>query len=282
MKSCVPVLTVLMISVLIGSCTAPPRTTTPSREESPPRLTKEGLSREGHSLYLRQRRDSAAVLLEAALALDSSYRPALEDLAALYYDCATSPDQKSEGAKRECLQRSHILFARLEALGGRDAELYERLCETAVALGDSVAFLRYARSYAERYPYDRQYYNLGLAYLGVSDFQGVVRSQKEAANRFATSEYIGGFYRQMGRAYMKLDRDQTAERTLAAGVQAADARMSAIARGGGADASGAALQRLKDDKIAMLLMLKKLHQTYRAADKLDDVERQLKQAGYVR
>jgi tetratricopeptide (TPR) repeat protein len=282
MKSCVHGLTVLLLSVLVGSCAAPQQTPPPSREKSLPKMTKEGLSKEGHSLYLRQHGDSAAVLLEAALALDSSYRPALEDLAALYYDCATLPDQKSEGKKRECLQRSHICFARLEALGGRDAELYERLCETAVALGDSVAFLRYARSYAERYPYDRQYYNLGLAYLGVSDFQGVVRSQKEALNKFATSEYIGGFYRQMGRAYMKLDRDQTAERTLAAGVQAADARMSAIERSGAADASGAALQRLKDDRIAMLLMLKKLHQTYRAADKLDDVERQLKQAGYVR
>ena len=40
--------------------------------------------------------------------------------------------------------------------------------------------------------------------------------------------------------------------------------------------------RLMDDKIGMLLSLKRLHQTYGAADKLEHVEQQLKEAGYTK
>jgi len=35
-----------------------------------------------------------------------------------------------------------------------------------------------------------------------------------------------------------------------------------------------------DDKIGMLLLLKRLHTTYKAAEKLEQVERQLTEAGY--
>jgi len=39
-------------------------------------------------------------------------------------------------------------------------------------------------------------------------------------------------------------------------------------------------RRLMDDKIGMLLSLKRLHQIYREADKLEEVEKELKEAGY--
>ena len=38
--------------------------------------------------------------------------------------------------------------------------------------------------------------------------------------------------------------------------------------------------RLTDDKVGMLLLLKRLHTTYKAADKLERVEQQLKEAGH--
>jgi hypothetical protein len=82
---------------------------------------------------------------------------------------------------------------------------------------------------------------------------------------------------------MKVDRDQTAERTLAAGLKATDARIALLRK---ADEKGNAAtdqyRRLHDDKVQMLLLLKQLHTTYRAQDKLEQVDRQLKQEGYDR
>jgi hypothetical protein len=39
---------------------------------------------------------------------------------------------------------------------------------------------------------------------------------------------------------------------------------------------------LQEDKIGMLLLLKHLHTTYKEAEKLAQVERQLKEAGYTK
>jgi tetratricopeptide (TPR) repeat protein len=161
-------------------------------------------------------------------------------------------------------------------------EVYERLCELSVALGDEQGFARYARKSAERYPYDRQYYNMGIALFGIDDWAGVVTSQKEAIDKFPRSQYVGSFYRQLGRAYEQQKRDQTAERTFTAGIQVVDDRIADLKRPGSDAKSAEKIRRLTDDKIAMLLSLKKLHQTYKASEKLEQVERQLREAGYPR
>jgi tetratricopeptide (TPR) repeat protein len=241
--------------------------------------TKEDFFREGHRLFLLRERDSAEVLLRQVVALDSMHGPALKDLAELSYDRARDLEGK-ESRTREAAMRSALgYFARLEGAGQTDGDTYERLCELSLGVKDYRSFLRYAKKSAEKYPYDRQYYNLGIAYFEAGDYAACVKSQKEAVEKFRASNYIGGFYRQMGRAYMKMDRDQTAERTLATGVQAADGRLAELqqsARGTNAEL----VRRLTDDKISMLLLLKRLHTIYRAEDKLQKVEQQLKDAGY--
>jgi hypothetical protein len=54
--------------------------------------------------------------------------------------------------------------------------------------------------------------------------------------------------------------------------------MKKIGRGTGSEEQ----KRLQDDRIGMLLLLKRLHITYREAEKLAQVERQLKEAGYTK
>jgi tetratricopeptide (TPR) repeat protein len=268
-------LTVLLIGIsatLLSSCK-------PSEEaaQPAPRATREDVFREGHELFLLRRWDAADARLRQVIALDSAYRPAVRDLAELWYDRARELRGKdsADAARRTAFR----YFARLEALGEKEAEIYERLCELALGLKDQRGFLLYARRNAEQYPYDRQFYNLGLAYFEAGDYATCVKSQKEALEKFKESNYIGGFYRQMSRAYMKLDRDQTAERTLTAGVQAANDRLAELRRTARTE-SPEAVRRLTDDKISMLLLLKKLHVTYRADEKLQKVEQQLKDAGY--
>jgi hypothetical protein len=56
------------------------------------------------------------------------------------------------------------------------------------------------------------------------------------------------------------------------------AGMKKIGRGTGSEEQ----KRLQDDRIGMLLLLKRLHITYREAEKLAQVERQLKEAGYTK
>jgi len=80
---------------------------------------------------------------------------------------------------------------------------------------------------------------------------------------------------------MKVNRDQTAERTFVSGVQAVDARLAELRQTGGEYKSSETYRRLVGDKIDMLLLLKKLHETYGAKEKLERVERQLKEAGYT-
>ena len=240
--------------------------------------TKESVYARGHELYLTMHMQEAERELLRAAAMDSAYREPLVDLGSLYYDIG----MKEEGARRtEDLGRARGFLARAEDLGYREAMVYDRLCEICSDLEDARGFLKYAKRNAERYPYDRQYYNLGVAYFGVEDWPGVVKSQREASEKFKESQYIGAYYRQMGRAYMKMDRDQTAERTLAAGVQAVDARMAGLRRSG-AEGASEEKRRLQDDKIGMLLLLKRLHTTYREPEKLAQVERQLREAGYTK
>ena len=59
-----------------------------------------------------------------------------------------------------------------------------------------------------------------------------------------------------------------------------DVRLTELKKGGGDYKMGDGYRRLMDDKIGMLLALKKLHQTYREPEKLERVERLLKEAGY--
>lgn len=248
----------------------------PSAEipKSPAEPTKESLYAEGHQLYLTQQWDAASATLNKVLAMDTAYLPALKDVASLWYERGFAAPESSL-ARRESLRNAFGYFRQLEAAGLQESEVYERLGELSVTLNDNRSFLRYARKYAERFPYERQFYNLGLAHFEAEDYASVVRTQKEALERFPRSNYVGGFYRQMGRAYMKMGRDQTAERTLTEGVHAVERRLSEIrSTGAGSDA----VRRLTDDRVSMLLLLKKLHIIYNAQDKLQDVERQLKNA----
>lgn len=269
---------VVLTALLLGACGSSPEAV----RTVPAPLSKEGLYEEGHLLYRQQQYDSAAVLLKKAASLDSLFLPPVQDLAALYFDLGMRNPADVSPARMEKLREARRYYARLEARGNQDSEIYERLCEISVAMDDDRSFLRYAKKNAEKYPFDRQYYNLGLASFGAGDYTGTVKTQKEALEKFRQSPYLGGFYRQMGRAYMKMDRDQTAERTFTSGVQAVDARVAEMKRGGGEYKATDAYRRLTDDKVGMLLLLKRLHQTYKATDKLEQVERQLKEAGYTK
>lgn len=267
---------ILALGLTLAGCATVAESPKPAPVAAAP--TKERLAEEGHALYLRQEWDRAAEVLGEALAMDSTSLPVLKDLAALYYERATFAEGRDSTARRGDLARARAYFVRLEAAGARDADVYERLCETSVALGDARGFLLSARAYARQYPYDRQYYNLGLAQFGAGEYQETIRSQKEAIEKFPRSEYIGGFYRQLGHSYMKVDRDQTADRTLSAGLQAADRKMAELGAKG--ESKGTAYERLRADKVAMLLMLKKICQTYKFTERIASLDRQLKEAGY--
>ena len=260
-------------AVLLASCGPgeAPRTA----ERAPGLRTKDGLYREGHQLYLTGALDSARALLERAAALDSSYREPVADLASLHYDRAMAQRGETSPARRAALKEALRYYIRLERMGDTGAATYERLCEVAAGLEDDRTFLRYARKSAERYPYDRQFYNLGVASLNAGDYPGVVTSQKEAAEKFRQSPYLGGFYRLLGQAYMKMDRDQTAERSLETGLKAVDARLAAVKAGIADEASA----RLRGDRVAILQLLRRLHQTYHKDEKLREVERLLKASG---
>jgi tetratricopeptide (TPR) repeat protein len=240
--------------------------------------TKESIYMRGHQLYLTMRMEEAENELLRAAGMDSTYRDPLVDLGSLCFELG----KKEEGPRRmEELRKARGFLARAENLGYREPAAYDRLCEICTELEDPHGFLKYAKKNAEQYPHDRQYFNLGVAYFAVEDWAGVVKSQREASEKFRESQYTGAYHRQMGRAYMKMDRDQTAERTLAAGVQAVDAVMAGVKKAGGG-AGSEEQRRLQDDKIGMLLLLKRLHITYREAEKLAQVERQLREAGYTK
>jgi tetratricopeptide (TPR) repeat protein len=240
--------------------------------------TKEILFRRGHQLYAEQKLDSATILLERAAAMDAKYVAPLADLAEMYYFIGKSGEGERSSQKLQALRRSREYSVHIESLGSKDSDLLERLCELSDALNDDAVFLKYAKKNAEAYPYDRQYFNLGLAYFKVGDYRNVIEAQKEAMEKFPSSPYIGSFYRQLGRGYMKVDRDQTAEKIFVTGLQRIDGRIAELKRMASDPKPSDEYHRLMDDKIGILTSLKKLHQTYKSMEKLEQVERQLKEA----
>jgi tetratricopeptide (TPR) repeat protein len=265
-----------VVALMLVACSSSVETPRPSA--IPAVTMKEMVYEQGHRLYADRQFDSAAVLLRKSAAMDPAYQAPLTDLAEMYYLLGLRQEQSK--ARWQYLKESQHYFQQLEALGRNDAEIYERLCEVSNLLEDHQAFLKYARKSADAFPYDRQYFNLALAYFNVGDYQSVIKTQKTATQKFAFSPFIGGFYKYLGRAYMKVDRDQTAERTFGAGVQAVDAKMRELADMGGEYETSDDYGRLLSDKIDMLLLLKKLHEIYGAKEKLQTVERQLRDAGY--
>jgi tetratricopeptide (TPR) repeat protein len=210
--------------------------------------------------------------------MDTGFVEPVRDLAQLHYEWAMRAPEKSR-ERAEHLRAARTSFARLDALGDRSSDIYERLCEISIALNDDRSFVRYAKKNAELYPCDRQLFNLARAYFEVEDYQNVIKSTKASIDRFKGSPYITSYYRLLGRSYMKIDRDQTAEKTLVVGVKEADVRLADLRKQGTGQGDDQ-WRRTHDDKINMLLALKQLHTTYHADDRLRQVERQLKEEGY--
>ena len=256
-----------------------PSAETPRPVPATPPATVDAVYRTGHRYYLEQQTDSAIVWLRRAEAMDSAFVDPVQDLAQLYYEQGLRAGEKSR-ERQDSFRSARRAFARLETLGKRESEVYERLCELSIALNDDQGFLRYAKKNAELYPYDRQHYNLTRAYFDTGDFQSVIKTAKEGIDMYRDSPYRTSYYRILGRAYMKIGRDQTAEKTLSAGLDVANARLSELKKSGPAYKSGDGYRRAHDDKVNMLLLLKQLHTTYRAAEKLQQVDRMLKEEGY--
>lgn len=271
---------VMAIGLLaLAGCGPAPETA--RMEPAPVPASKEGLYVRGQQFWIDRNADSAAANFLRSAAMDSSYNQPLRELAQMQYERAMLEPEKSR-KRTELLRSSRAQYVRLEARGDTDADIYERLCEMSSTLGDDRTFLVYAKKNAERYPYDRQVFNLTRAYYDVGDYQGVIRTAKDAVEKYKDSQYLGSFYRILGKAYTKIDRDQTAERILVSGLKATDARIAAVKSGGGDYRSTDAYRRLHEDKVQMLLILKQLHSTYKAQEKLEQVERQLKEEGYGR
>ncbi len=262
-------------SLFIGC--GPSTETTKTETTTPTVATKEMLYQRGHQLYLQQRLDSAQALLSQAVAMDASYKDAITDLAPLHYDLAMRSDAAKN--KNDLLRKSRDYYVKLETLGAKEPDTYERLCELANMLNDDKAFLKYAKKNAEAYPYDRQFYNLSVAYFNVEDYNNVIKVCKDAIEKLKLSPFIGTYYRQLGRAYMKIDRDQTAEKTFYSGLGVIDSRMAEMRKNNPDYKNSNDYSRLKDDNIGILISLKNLHTTYKAMDKLEDVEKKLKELG---
>lgn len=277
MKSMIIPSALLIISALLVSGCSSSSETEKSETSAPVPVTKESLFKDGQRLYLRQNLDSARVRLEQALAIDSDYKDALAQIAPLHYDLGMRAP--AGRLRNEELRRSRDYYMRLEQLGEKDSETYERICEISSSMNDNRTFVKYAKKNVEAFPFERQYYNLSVAMMEVGDYNGVIKYMKDAVAKFKQSYFIGSFYRQMGRAYMKVDRDQTAERTFYTGIDAIDSRVAALRKAGAEYKSSPEYARLKDDKIGILTSLKGLHTTYKAFEKLASVEKQLKELG---
>jgi tetratricopeptide (TPR) repeat protein len=256
-----------------------PSAEAPRPETATPPTTVGDVYRTGHRYYLEQQTDSAIVWLRRAEGMDSSFSDPVQDLAQLYYEKGLRAGEKSR-ERQDSFRSARRAFARLETLGKHESEVYERLCELSMALNDDPGFLRYAKKNAELYPYDRQHYNVTRAYFDVGDFQSVITTAKEGIEKHRDSPYITSYYRILGRAYMKIGRDQTAEKTLSSGLKIADARLTDLKKSGTDYKAGDGYRRAHDDKVNMLLLLKQLHTTYRADEKLQQVDRMLKEEGY--
>lgn len=268
---------VALVPALFCLSCGPSTESTRTDSAAPTVATKEALYQQGHRFYLQLQLDSAQALLSRALTMDPNYRDALADLAPLQYDLAARATAGK--TKTDLLRKARDLYIKLESLGATESETYERLCEIANALHDDKTFLKYAKRNAEQFPYDRQYYNLTVAYFTGEDYNNAIKVCKEAIEKFPSSPFIGTYYRQLGRAYMKVDRDQTAEKTFYAGLSVLDNRIAELRKTNPAFATSDAYARFKDDQIGILVSLKNLHTTYKALDKLANVERKLKELG---
>ena len=270
------VLGLMMLSLAMAGC--PPTSNETTMLSSAP-LTKEALFGKGHLFYGQLQFDSATVYLTQAVRHDSLYADPIVDLAALHYDLAM---QNNTGASEAAglFRLSRDYYDRADKLGWQDSELLERLCDISVRLDDQPSFLRYAKKNAKKYPYDRQYSNLGLAYVEAGEYQEGIKFLKSAIEKFPNSTYIGSYYRQLGRAYYKVDRHQTAERTFYDGLKAVDTKLMELEKL--ASPSSVSQERLRDDKIGMLVTLKGLHLLYKDGEKLANVEKQLKELGYTK
>jgi hypothetical protein len=262
---------------LLAGCGPSAETPKPAPASLP--ATPDAVYRTGHRYYLEQQADSAIVWLRRAEAMDSTFADPVRDLAQLYYEQGLRAGENSR-ERQENFRSARRAFVRLETLGERESELYERLCELSVALNDNRGFLRYAKRNAELYPYDRQHYNLTRAYFDVEDFQSVIKTAKEGIEKYSGSTYLTSYYRILGRAYMKIGRDQTAEKTLNTGLRIADTRLAELKKSGPDYKTADGYRRPHDDRVNMLLLLKQLHTTYRADEKLQQIDRMLKEEGY--
>lgn len=272
------VLTLLLCGMAWLACGPAPETT---KLPAPTVVsTKEGLYEVGVKFHREQMYDSAEVYLNKSYALDASYLAPLTELGEMHYALGIQQPGEKNPKRIEHFKKAYACFVKLESQGSSDSELLERLGELSSAFDDKKALVKYAKKNAEDYPYDRQYFNLGFAYFQVEDYQNVIKTQKEAIEKFKGSTYVGSFYRQLGRAYMRIDRDQTAERTFDSGLKAVDAVVAKRTRADGNFGRSEDSRRLLDDKVNMLVSLKSLHQTYKATDKLQKVERQLQELGY--
>jgi len=263
-------LLVALSTAFLVSCSSGGRTTgaPPSEVE-----TEVNLDVRGHQYYMLGQYDSASAILQRMLKLDPENKIALKDLGSMHFQLAMMDTDKKSPARLQHLRTSRQYYAKLEGLGEHELELYDRLCETSLALGDDKGFLTYAKMSVDQYPFDRQYFNLGLAYYDLGDYESAIKIEKEAIARFENSSYMSSFYRQLGRAYMKVDRDQTAERTLEQGLQIVNQRLLE-------NTSPEEIRRLMDDKIGILVSLKHIYKTYHKDDKQKEAERELLEAGY--
>ena len=281
MKSRRTIPVAILLGALMESCGPSSSTTEATKPAVVEPDRKESLYRRGHKFFVERDYDNARIILEQALVLDSTYLAPLVDLAQIHYDLAMRQEGERNPLRLDEFRRAMDAYARMESAGRTDADIYERLCEIAYALGEKELFLYYARKNADKYPYDRQYNNLGLAYAQVGDHADVIKTQKEAIDRFPLSPFIGSFYRQLGNGYMDLDRHQTAEKTFAAGVKVVTARLLDLKQGNSDLRNTGEYGRLTEDRMSMLISLKKLYLIYREDEKLKEVERQLKDSGYT-
>ncbi|MDH4071175.1 MAG: hypothetical protein OEV30_12220 [Ignavibacteria bacterium] len=266
---------ILGLAVLAG-CSSSGRIENESRSSAPPLLTSESLYGEGHRLYRAAEFDSARHYLEAALAIDSVYVPALRDLGQICYQTGLTREPGSAAHESE-FRWALICYQRLESARQEDAETYNRLTEITHALGEQDLFLHYAGKQAERFPGDRQQYNLGLAYFEDGLFQEVITSQKEAVSAYGHSPYVGGFYRLLGDAYFAVDRQQTAERTYREGVAAADERIDFFSTADPEFRSGSPYKLLSESRRSMLVSLRKIYKLHGKTAELEEVDRRLEE-----
>jgi tetratricopeptide (TPR) repeat protein len=239
---------------------------------------REDVYREGHRLLQAGEFDSAAVVLEQARAMDSLYRPPLQDLALLKYDRALRSPEGST-ARTTAARSALAYYAALERLGQQDEETYERLTEMARLAGDGEAFLRYAQAGARRHPSDRRVYNLALALTEASKYKEATDVLNTGIRSYPVSGFQGGFHRLLGNAYLRMDRDQSAERTFTEGVKIVDRMLEEMERSDPEALAGGDGSRMREDRTSMLRSLKKLHQTYGRKKELGEVEQRLRAEG---